>query len=69
MLDRLADGMTFGALKKCEKCSGQLSFRSGVGYKCHGHISEWSRCENTTSKPARVAFKVPKELKENYEFL
>ncbi|KAL0276840.1 UNVERIFIED_CONTAM: hypothetical protein PYX00_004320 [Menopon gallinae] len=70
ILDRLADGMTFGALKKCEKCgNGQLTFRSGIGYKCRGHVSEWSRCEYTTSKPARVAFKVPKDLKENYEFL
>lgn len=70
MLDRLSDIMTFGALKKCTKCgSGQFVFRSGFGYQCIGHLSEWSKCENIVDKPERTPFKVPKEFKEQYSFM
>lgn len=69
MLDRLADAMTFGALKKCPTCKdGQLTFRSGVGYFCLGE-DEWAKCESVFDDPARVPFVVPKTLKEEYEFL
>lgn len=70
MLDRLADIMTFGKLLPCKECKdGQFVFRSGVGYQCQGNISEWAKCENSTLDPARAAFKVPKDLKEEYSFL
>jgi len=70
MLDRLADIMTFGALEPCPECKeGQLVYRSGVGYQCMGNISEWTKCQYKTLKPARREFKVPKELKECHSFL
>lgn len=70
MLDWLADMMTFGALCKCNKCgTGQFVFRSGFGYQCIGHSSEWSKCDNMVDKPKRVPFKVPKQFKEQYSFM
>ena len=60
ILDRLADCMTFGALVKCNECSsgGQFVFQSGVGYKCQGDMSEWTKCQVVTANPKRGAFKV-----------
>ncbi|KAK7576565.1 hypothetical protein V9T40_012851 [Parthenolecanium corni] len=70
MLDRLADGMTFGALKPCKVCKkGQLVFRSGVGYFCLGNKDEWTRCEAVIDDPERKKFLIPNELKKKYEFL
>ena len=70
MLDRLADIMTFGALKPCEECkNGQFAFRSGVGYQCLGDLTEWTKCQNKTLEPKRKAFKVPPEISAEYKFL
>uniref|UniRef100_A0A7R8Z663 Poly [ADP-ribose] polymerase n=1 Tax=Timema douglasi TaxID=61478 RepID=A0A7R8Z663_TIMDO len=70
MLDRLADNMTFGALKKCNECkTGQLVFQSGVGYKCSGDFSEYTGCNLTTLDPDKVAFHIPDNLAEEYPFL
>ena len=64
MLDRLSDAMMFGALLPCKECDGgQLVFRSGVGYQCHGDMSEWTKCQFKTQDPARKDFKLPKEYK------
>lgn len=69
MVERLSDAMAFGAIEKCKKCKGQFTFCSGKGYQCLGYVSEWLKCEEVTSKPSRVPFKVPSELKEKYPFL
>jgi len=70
MLDRLSDVMTFGNLLPCPECKeGQLVYRSGSGYQCIGNISEWTKCQYVTLKPAREPFKIPDELKEAHSFL
>ncbi|KAK0084215.1 hypothetical protein PV325_001027 [Microctonus aethiopoides] len=69
LLDMLCDSMTFGALSCCAKCSGQLKFRSGVGYKCRGDLTEWTKCEEIYTNPKRTKFIISPELKERYEFL
>ncbi|GAB4830505.1 Poly [ADP-ribose] polymerase 1 [Ancistrocladus abbreviatus] len=51
--DCCADGMLFGALKTCPFCSGHLRFSRGT-YRCHGYLSEWSKCSYCTSQPERV---------------
>ncbi|RXG72659.1 Poly [ADP-ribose] polymerase [Armadillidium vulgare] len=70
MLDTLADLMTFGNIGRCNACkTGNLIFRSGVGYFCNGNISEWAKCTNIVEKPVRIEFKIPEELKKAYPFL
>ncbi|CAG2113149.1 unnamed protein product [Medioppia subpectinata] len=68
--ERVSDAMAFGALAKCPECKkGQLVFRIS-GYICTGNVSQWAKCEyETTDKPKRKPFKVPKELAEEYAFL
>uniref|UniRef100_A0A803LFE6 Poly [ADP-ribose] polymerase n=1 Tax=Chenopodium quinoa TaxID=63459 RepID=A0A803LFE6_CHEQI len=65
--DRCADGMMFGALKRCPMCSGHLSFSGGM-YKCHGFISEWSKCSYSTNQPERIKgkWKLPEETDNQY---
>ncbi|KMT10333.1 hypothetical protein BVRB_5g120830 [Beta vulgaris subsp. vulgaris] len=65
--DRCADGMMFGALKSCPMCSGHLSY-SGSTYKCHGFISEWSKCSYSTTQPERIKgkWKIPEESDNQY---
>jgi len=67
-VERLADAMAFGRLDNCPECSGQLTFRIS-GYICTGMATEWAKCTYQTDKPKRKAFKVPKDLAENYKFL
>lgn len=70
MLDRLSDVLTFGALEPCPECkSGQLVYRSGVGYQCTGNISEWTKCQFRTLEPKRKPFVVPKSYKQEFDFL
>lgn len=65
MQSRIGDIMTFGALKPCTVCEGgQYVYRSGVGYQCLGHISEYTKCMFVTQDPERVPFKVPNDFKE-----
>ncbi|XP_053972152.1 poly [ADP-ribose] polymerase [Hylaeus volcanicus] len=66
ILDRLSDVICFGALKPCPKCSGQLVYTSGVGYKCTGDLTEWTKCEYTTQDPKRKKVSIPSDLKESY---
>ena len=61
MLDRIADGMTFGALKRCPTCGGQLAI-STQSYVCEGDLSEWSKCMYSTSDPERVEWIIPRSL-------
>lgn len=68
-LDRLADMMVFGVPKPCKKCKGQFSYVSGLGYKCTGNLTEWTKCDEVTQDPKRAKFSVPKDLKEDIPFL
>ncbi|XP_042855321.1 poly [ADP-ribose] polymerase 1-like isoform X2 [Penaeus japonicus] len=70
MLDVITDGMTFGALEPCELCQdGRLSYESGLGYKCHGNLTEWTKCTNVVKEPKRRPFKIPEELRNSFDFL
>lgn len=66
IIEHLADAICFGVLKPCPKCSGQLVYRSGVGYACTGDITEWTKCENVTQDPKRKKFSMPSDLKAEY---
>ncbi|XP_076286203.1 poly-(ADP-ribose) polymerase [Lasioglossum baleicum] len=66
ILDRLSDAFCFGALKPCSKCSGQLVYTSGVGYKCTGDLSEWTKCEYVTQDPKRKKISIPSNVKQGY---
>nr|XP_034188082.1 poly [ADP-ribose] polymerase [Osmia lignaria] len=66
IIDRLADAIYFGALKPCTKCNGQLAYTSGIGYKCTGNLTEWTKCEYVTQDPKRKKFVIPANLKEPY---
>lgn len=69
ILDHLSDILTFGALKPCPKCNGQLKYVSGLGYKCTGNITEWTRCEYVTQDPKRKKCSIPEDLKNIYTAL
>ena len=68
VLDRLADGMVFGALRPCPECGGQLLIRSHC-YQCTGNMSAWSKCAYTTSDPQRAKWVIPQELRDDVPFL
>ncbi|KAK9704903.1 hypothetical protein RND81_07G018900 [Saponaria officinalis] len=65
--DRCADRMMFGPLEKCPSCSGNLHY-SGATYKCHGYLSEWSKCSFSTSLPERIKgkWKIPEKTENEY---
>lgn len=67
--DALSDQLVFGALPTCTKCSGQFRFKSGIGYRCMGNITEWTKCENIVVDPKRTKFIIPEDMKEKYDFL
>lgn len=59
--------MMFGALGLCPICSGFLRYSGGM-YRCHGYISEWSKCSYSTCEPKRIEgkWKIPKETNNQY---
>lgn len=62
--------MTFGVPQKCPTCKkGSLKYKSHLGYKCTGLVTEWAKCEYVTTDPKRTKFKVPSAYKEEYPFL
>uniref|UniRef100_G1M7I7 Poly [ADP-ribose] polymerase n=1 Tax=Ailuropoda melanoleuca TaxID=9646 RepID=G1M7I7_AILME len=63
ILDRVADGMVFGALLPCEECSGQLVFKSDA-YYCTGDVTAWTKCMVKTQTPSRKDWVTPKEFRE-----
>ncbi|KAG8443845.1 hypothetical protein GDO86_009147 [Hymenochirus boettgeri] len=63
ILDRLSDGMAFGALLPCEECKGQFVFK-GDAYYCTGDISAWTKCVAKTQTPNRKDWVIPKEFHE-----
>lgn len=69
LLDRCADGMTFGRLLPCEECKGgQLVYRT-EGYCCTGNLTGWTKCTFVTKQPKREKWTILKELKEESDFL
>ncbi|XP_020837799.1 poly [ADP-ribose] polymerase 1 isoform X1 [Phascolarctos cinereus] len=63
ILDRVADGMAFGALLPCEECKGQFVFKSDA-YYCTGDITAWTKCVAKTQTPSRQEWIIPKEFRE-----
>ncbi|XP_056671999.1 poly [ADP-ribose] polymerase 1 isoform X2 [Monodelphis domestica] len=63
ILDRVADGMAFGALLPCEECKGQFVFKSDA-YYCSGDITAWTKCVAKTQTPNRKEWIIPKEFRE-----
>ncbi|KAL1190688.1 Poly [ADP-ribose] polymerase 1 [Cardamine amara subsp. amara] len=65
--DKCADGMMFGPLALCPICSGHLSFSGGM-YRCHGYISEWSKCSHSTLDPDHIKgkWKIPEETANQF---
>ncbi|KAF6073567.1 poly(ADP-ribose) polymerase 1 [Phyllostomus discolor] len=63
ILDRVADGMVFGALLPCAECSGQLVFKSDA-YYCTGDVTAWTKCTVKTQTPNRKEWVTPKEFQE-----
>ncbi|XP_048213481.1 poly [ADP-ribose] polymerase 1 [Perognathus longimembris pacificus] len=63
ILDRVADGMAFGALLPCVECAGQLVFRSDA-YYCTGDVTAWTKCMVRTQTPRRKEWVTPKEFRE-----
>lgn len=59
ILDRVADGMAFGALLPCEECKGQFVFKSDA-YYCSGDITAWTKCVAKTQTPNRKDWVIPK---------
>lgn len=58
-LDRVIDGILFGALEKCDSCKGQL-VATTYYYKCTGFISGYTACDFKTVDPQKIdgAFKI-----------
>eukprot|EP00659_Diplonema_papillatum_P021159 gene21159-32595_t len=58
-LDRIADGMLFGALPKCDECDGDLRFVRSK-YVCTGSVDAFTRCSNFKGEDvARRPWKIP----------
>jgi len=62
----LSDILYFGALQPCPKCKGQLIYNSGLGYKCTGSVTEWTKCEYVTQDPKRKKCQIPSDMKEHF---
>lgn len=69
LFEALADRLAFGALLPCSICTGQFTFKPGLGYKCLGDISEWTKCVNVTVDPKRRKFSIPEVYEDKYYFL
>lgn len=41
-------------------------YNSGLGYKCSGDLTEWTKCEYITQDPKRKTIAIPSDLKETY---
>ncbi|KAL6267071.1 hypothetical protein P5V15_000147 [Pogonomyrmex californicus] len=66
IVNLLSDILYFGALQPCPKCKGQLIYNSGLGYKCTGNITEWSKCEYVTQDPKRKKCEIPSNMKKDF---
>ncbi|XP_077279950.1 poly-(ADP-ribose) polymerase isoform X2 [Temnothorax americanus] len=66
ILSLLSDILYFGALQPCPKCGGQFIYNSGLGYKCTGNATEWTKCEYVTQDPKRKKCEIPSDLKDDF---
>lgn len=66
ILNLLSDILYFGALEPCPKCKGQLTYSSGLGYKCTGNVTEWTKCEYVTQDPKRKKCEIPSDMKKEF---
>eukprot|EP01060_Flectonema_neradi_P019670 TRINITY_DN2692_c0_g1_i1.p1 TRINITY_DN2692_c0_g1~~TRINITY_DN2692_c0_g1_i1.p1 ORF type:complete len:930 (+),score=235.99 TRINITY_DN2692_c0_g1_i1:54-2843(+) len=68
-LSRIADGMMFGALPKCEECDdGDLRFVKGK-YVCTGAIDAFTKCSFSSTDIEREGWDVPESLRDTNDFL
>lgn len=61
IVDRVSDGMAFGALQPCGQCQGQLVLKDDA-YTCTGNITAWTKCSFTTQSPQCKDWITPKEF-------
>ncbi|XP_072912212.1 poly [ADP-ribose] polymerase 1 isoform X2 [Hemitrygon akajei] len=61
ILDRVSDGMAFGALQPCTECQGQLVLKDSA-YVCTGNITAWTKCSFSTQVPLCKDWVIPKEF-------
>ncbi|KAL0113855.1 hypothetical protein PUN28_011294 [Cardiocondyla obscurior] len=66
IVNLLSDILYFGTLQPCPKCKGQLIYNSGLGYKCTGDVTEWTKCEYITQDPKRKKCEIPSDIKKNF---
>ncbi|CAJ0584922.1 unnamed protein product, partial [Mesorhabditis spiculigera] len=64
LLELLCDAALFGRSTRCPTClTGQYMFSSTQQmYVCTGHLTEWTRCHESTRQPDRIPFGVPNEM-------
>lgn len=66
LLNRSADFLTFGAIKKCKKCGkGDMIFTKH-GYTCNHMKSTWVPCANFDKNPRRALCVIPKKLESRF---
>lgn len=69
IVEAVADQLVFGALPICFKCLGfNYVFESGVGYRCMGNLTEWTKCKNVSVYPVRTKFILSNDIKQRYLF-
>ncbi|XP_055492366.1 poly [ADP-ribose] polymerase 1 [Leucoraja erinacea] len=61
IVDRVSDGMAFGALQPCGQCQGQMVLKDDA-YTCTGNITAWTKCSFTTQSPQCKDWITPKEF-------
>ncbi|CAJ0579142.1 unnamed protein product, partial [Mesorhabditis spiculigera] len=64
LVELLCDAALFGRSTRCPTClAGQYMFSSTQQmYVCTGHLTEWTRCHESTRQPDRIPFGVPNEM-------
>lgn len=66
IVNLVSDILYFGALEPCPKCKGQLIYNSGLGYKCTGNVTEWTKCDYVTQDPKRKKCEIPSDMKKKF---
>ncbi|XP_050445913.1 poly [ADP-ribose] polymerase [Cataglyphis hispanica] len=66
IVNLVSDILYFGALEPCPRCKGQLIYNSGLGYKCTGNVTEWTKCDYVTQDPKRKKCEIPSDMKKKF---
>ncbi|EZA56984.1 Poly [ADP-ribose] polymerase [Ooceraea biroi] len=66
IVNLVSDILYFGALEPCPICGGQLVYNSGLGYRCTGDATEWTKCEYVTQDPKRNKCEIPSASKKDF---